>query len=169
MKTSTTSAQLVGMAGAILLALALFCPAAAADTVVATLDGLVAHPLTLSATDLAALPPTEIESTFETGHGPQTAHYKGVSLWSLVERAGLAVEPGNKRNSLHHYLLVTGRDGYGVILSIGEIDPEFEGKLALLAYEHDGKPEGADGLRLIVPGDKHGGRAVRDVVHVEVR
>jgi hypothetical protein len=37
----------------------------------------------------------------------------------------------------------------------------------IVAYAEDGKP--LDGLRLIVPGDKHGGRAVKDVVHIEVK
>jgi DMSO/TMAO reductase YedYZ molybdopterin-dependent catalytic subunit len=47
---------------------------------------------------------------------------------------------------------------------MGEIDPAFEGKQVLLAYEGDGK---AIPLRLVVPGDKRGGRAVKDVVRVE--
>ncbi len=157
------------LARLLLVLFVLFGRAAWADTPAATLDGLVDHPLTLSAADLAALPATEVDSSFQTGHGQQTGHFKGVSLWSLVERAGLAVEPGNRRNSLRHYLLVTGRDGYAVVLSIGEIDPDFEGKAVILAYDRDGKPEGGDGLRLIVPGDRHSGRAVRDVVHIEVK
>ncbi len=157
------------LAGAILLALVLLGQAARADPPSATLDGQVAHPLTLSASDLAALPATEVDSSFQTEHGQQTAHFRGVSLWSLIERAGLSVEQGNRRNSLRHYLLVTGRDGYAIALSIGEIDPDFEGKPVILAYDRDGKPLEADSLRLIVPGDKHGGRAVRDVVHLEVK
>jgi DMSO/TMAO reductase YedYZ molybdopterin-dependent catalytic subunit len=156
-------------AGGLFLALILFCGAASADSADAMLDGLVDHPLHLSTADLAALPPTELDITFQTGHGTETTHYKGVSLWTLVQRAGLSVEPGNRRNSLHHYVLVTGRDGYAVAISMGELDPDFEGKEVILAYARDDKPLGADGLRLIVPGDKHGGRAVRDVTHLEVK
>jgi hypothetical protein len=60
-------------------------------------------------------------------------------------------------------VLVTGRDGYAVAVAIGEIDPDFENKTILLV------DDGAEkGLRLIVPGDKKGGRAVRDVVRIEI-
>jgi DMSO/TMAO reductase YedYZ molybdopterin-dependent catalytic subunit len=151
------------------IALAVLCRTASADPAVVTLDGLVEHPLHLSEADLAALPAIELDASFQTGHGPETAHYRGALLWSLVEKAGLSVELGNRRNSLRHYLLVTGRDGYAAAISIGELDPDFEGKQAILAYARDGKPLDADEVRLIVPGDKHGGRAVRDVVHIAVK
>ena len=151
------------------IALALLCRTASADTAGVTLDGLVEHPLNLSEADLAALPATELDTSFQTGRGPETAHYKGALLWLLVEKAGLSVEPGNKRNSLRHYLLVTGRDGYAVAISVGELDPDFEGKQVIVAYARDGKPLDANEVRLIVPGDRHGGRAVRDVIHVEVK
>ncbi|HEX4081153.1 MAG TPA: hypothetical protein VHX61_19995 [Rhizomicrobium sp.] len=48
-------------------------------------------------------------------------------------------------------------------------NPDFEGKNVILAYAKDGKLAPADGIRLIVPGDHHGGRDVRDVVTIEVR
>ena len=65
---------------------------------------------------------------------------------------------------------MTASDGYAVVLSEGEVDPDFEGKTVLLAYAKDGKPlNPSDGVRLVVPGDHHGGRAVRDVVKIEVQ
>ena len=64
---------------------------------------------------------------------------------------------------------MTGRDGYSVALSLGELDPDFEGKAVILAYSKDGNRLSAqDGIRLIVPNDRHGGRAVRDVVAIAV-
>jgi hypothetical protein len=39
----------------------------------------------------------------------------------------------------------------------------------ILAYDRDGKPFDAGGFRLIVPGDKHGGRNVQNVVQIEVK
>jgi len=140
-----------------------------AETAKLSLDGLVQTPLSLSVADLASLPSTEFDTSFLTGHGAESAHFRGVSLWSLVERATLAFEPGKKRADLRHYLLVTGQDGYAVVISFGEIDPDFEGKQVILAYDRDGKNFDAGGLRLIVPGDKHGGRDVHDVVHIEVK
>jgi DMSO/TMAO reductase YedYZ molybdopterin-dependent catalytic subunit len=158
------------------VALILLGRAAAADTgsvtpggAGLTLDGLVDHPLHLSEADLAALPATELDASFQTHRGPEAAHYKGVLLWTLVGKAGISAKDGDRRDRLHHYLLVTGRDGYAVAVAVGELDPDFEGKKAIVAYEADGKPLAADEVRLVVPGDKHGGRAVRDVVHIEVK
>lgn len=149
-----------------ILALISFTACAEAGDLV--VDGLVQHEVHLAEADIAALPATELDASFQTGHGADTAHYKGVLLWSLVEKAGLALEPG-KRTSLRHYLLIFGRDGHAVAVSIGELDPDFEGKQAILAYARDGKALDGDEVRLIIPGDKHGGRAVHDVARVEVK
>jgi hypothetical protein len=92
-----------------------------------------------------------------------------VLLWTLLANA-VTVDGPEKGAQLRHTVLVTGSDGHAVALAIGELDPKFEGKSVIVATAKDGKPLGpADGLRLIVPGDKHGGRAVRDIVHVEVK
>ena len=57
-----------------------------------------------------------------------------------------------------------------VLLSIAELDPEFAGTQAILAVTRDSQPLSADeGVRLVVPGDKHGGRRVRHVVRIEVQ
>jgi DMSO/TMAO reductase YedYZ molybdopterin-dependent catalytic subunit len=152
---------------AILLLMLLMGRPATADGGTVIIDGLVQHPLTLSAADLAASPATELDNSFLTGHGSEAAHYRGVSLWSLIERAGLVAAPGDKRANLRHYLLITGADGYAVIVAMGEIDPDFEGKAVILAHARDGLPLGS--ARLIVPGDQHGGRAIKDVRHIEVR
>jgi hypothetical protein len=55
-----------------------------------------------------------------------------------------------------------------VVISTGEIAPEFGGKPALLAYKQDGTEQLETGLRLVMPGDKRGGRNVRDVVSITI-
>jgi hypothetical protein len=59
--------------------------------------------------------------------------------------------------------------GYAVALAIGELDPHYEGKSVILAYAGGDPPATAAQLRLVVPGDVHGGRSVRDVAAIEVR
>jgi hypothetical protein len=59
---------------------------------------------------------------------------------------------------LRHAIRVTAKDSYVVVTSTGEIAPDFGNKGALVAYERDGKP--LDGFRIVMPGDKHGGRDV---------
>ena len=127
-------------------------------------NGHAEHVLHLTAADLKALPQVSADVSFETGHGQESAHYTGALLWDIVGKAGITDEPGAKaKHHLQHALLVTGRDGYAVAVAIGEIDPDFENKTVLLV------DDGAEkGLRLVVPGDKKGGRAVRDVVRIEI-
>ena len=55
------------------------------------------------------------------------------------------------------------------VLTLAEIDPEFEGKRVILAYWRDGQPLPGGELRLVVPGDHRGGRSVREVVKIELR
>jgi hypothetical protein len=62
-------------------------------------------------------------------------------------------------------------DGYQVVLSGGEIDPNFGNAPMLLSWDQDGQPlAGDDGpLRLVVPGVLRGGRFVHGIVSIEVR
>jgi DMSO/TMAO reductase YedYZ molybdopterin-dependent catalytic subunit len=131
--------------------------------------GAIAKPLSLTAAELAADPLVTIHSSFMTGHGAESADYAGVPLWTVLQRAGL-VDGTAKGAHLRHGILVTGADGYGVLLSAGELDPEFAGVQVILAIRKDGQPlAGDEGVRLIVPGDKRGGRSVRHVVKIEVQ
>jgi len=161
---------------AILVALAISAstPASAADIAAnagaaIAISGRVQHPQILSPGDLQRLPPTQVQISFVTGHGTETGAYTGALLWTVLDNAGLVDEPGRNAR-LRHTFLVSGRDGYAVALSEAELDPDFEGKQVILAYAKDGKPlDAGDGIRLIVPNDRHGGRAVRDVAEVAVR
>jgi DMSO/TMAO reductase YedYZ molybdopterin-dependent catalytic subunit len=140
---------------------------AAADGSI-TIDGRVQKTEHLTASDLQALPPTSVSVSFVTGHGQETGTYTGALLWTLLD--GASIVDQDPKAHLRHTILVTGSDGYAVALSVGEIDPKFEGKSVIVAYARDGKPLGAaEGLRLIVPGDSHGGRADRDVVQIEAK
>jgi hypothetical protein len=65
--------------------------------------------------------------------------------------------------------MITGRDGYAVALALGEIDPHYEGKQIIIAYLGGEPSASMSSLRLIVPGDVHGGRSVRDVAKIELR
>ena len=140
----------------------------AADTGV-TIDGQVQTTGHLTLRDLQALPPTSVSVSFATGHGQESGAYTGVLLWTLLANASI-IDPDPKQHLRHTILVTSGADQYAVALSIGELDPKFEGKSVIIAYAKDGKPlDAQDGLRLIVPGDAHGGRAVKNVAHIEVK
>jgi hypothetical protein len=117
--------------------------------------------------DLRALPTTALTVSFETEHGQERASYRGVLLWTLLDHVG-AVDAAKPRAHVRQTVSATGRDGYTATLALAEIDPAFEGKQVIVAYDRDGTPLGDDHLRLVVPGDRHGGRSVRDVMRIDV-
>jgi hypothetical protein len=140
---------------------------AADKPAVLSLTGKVQHPQQFDLDQLRALPSQDVQVSFQTDHGDRQERYKGVLLWALLDQAG-GIDDTTKGAALRHVIKVTGSDGYLVVLSTGEIAPDFGGKQALVAYQRDDEAAGASGFRLIMPGDKHGGRNVRDVVTIDV-
>jgi DMSO/TMAO reductase YedYZ molybdopterin-dependent catalytic subunit len=132
------------------------------------LDGNVKHPQQFSADTLRKFPAEHVEVSFQTGRGIETSTYTGVRLWTLLGEVG-GIDDAAKGAELHHTISITGRDGYLVVISTGEIAPDFGGKPAMVAYEQDGEELRDKGLRVVMPGDKRGGRYVRDVVEIEVK
>jgi DMSO/TMAO reductase YedYZ molybdopterin-dependent catalytic subunit len=148
------------------IALSLAVSAAwAADPATVRIDGAVLHPQSFTVSDLKAMPPDTVEASFKTMHGDEHKRWTGILVTDLIKKAGMKND-GGKNAFLRHTLLVHGKDGYEVALSIGEIDPSAEAKRVILAYRDE-----ADlaGLRLVVPGDLHGSRQVHDVVEIEVK
>ncbi|BAY66496.1 hypothetical protein NIES22_66350 [Calothrix brevissima NIES-22] len=124
---------------------------------------------------------TEITVSFQTGSGPRTETYYGVPLWELINnpQAAGGLKPGNsgvnsKNSFLRQYVLVDATDCYGAVVAIGEIHPNFAAKTVLVAFEKKGSdgtvvPLIDDGFaRLVVPGDKAGGRYVSNVSNIFV-
>jgi hypothetical protein len=139
-------------------------PPAFGQSLTITASGEQTKPIDAGA--VKRLPPVEQHTSFLTGHGTEHATYTGALLWSVLENAGLL--GSDPRARLHQTVIVTGRDGYVAALALAEIDPEFEGKQVLLAYRRDDQPMPGE-LRLVVPGDRRGGRSVRDVVRMDIR
>jgi hypothetical protein len=121
---------------------------------------------------LEALPAVQLAATYTAGGGPVTDTYTGVSLWTLLDDAGLILDPTIKNDVLRQYVEAIGSDGYAAIFSLGEIDPMFGGQEDLVAYaDTDGQLglDSPDGFaRMVVPGDAAGGRYVSNLVALEV-
>ena len=150
----------------VLAALLCFPHAGGAQTV--SIGGDVDRPSRLDVSDLEKLPATTVETAFQTGHGPEHHVWTGALLWDVLSLTGLR-DAANARAKARHVISVKGRDGYVVALALGEVAPDLEGKTVVIAYRQDSDTTASRELRLVVPGDKHGARAVRDVVEVEVR
>ncbi|MEQ1951886.1 hypothetical protein [Mesorhizobium sp. CN2-181] len=148
-----------------------FSPAAMAQDATAKvntveLDGVGSAKILLDPKVLAQLPAVEEDVTFKTSKGPSSGHYKGVLFWDVL-KANKAFNGLGHNEELAKTFVVTGRDGYRIAFSVGEIHPEFGSTAMMIATEVDGKPFD-DGLRVIVPGDQRGARNVREVVRIEL-
>ncbi|WP_158745880.1 hypothetical protein [Acidisphaera sp. L21] len=124
-----------------------------------TPDGTTA---TMTTDDLAKLPAITLPVGFATEHGPRQAVFEGPLLWTVLDQAHAIAKGGPVR----HVVGITGQDGYTATLALGEVSPDFEGKQVIVAERMDGKQ--LDHPRLVVPGDKKGGRSVHDVIRIAV-
>ena len=117
--------------------------------------------------ELASLPAVQVQVPGGPGHGPPLRVFEGPLLWTVLGRAG-AIDAGRMHDQVRQTVLVTGRDGYTATLALGEIAPEFENKQVIVAERVDGQPLGPEHLRLVVPGDRRGGRGVHDLMRIAV-
>lgn len=132
-----------------------------------TVTGGAAKQVVLTAAELAALPSVTLSVSFKTDRGTMQARFTGPLLWTILANAH-AVDPQKPRGQVRQVVTVTGADGYAAAFAAGEISPAFEGKTVILAEQMNGKTLSPAHLRLVVPGDKYGGRSVRDVVGITV-
>ncbi len=125
-------------------------------------SGAVTKPMRFDLAALQALP-----ATTQTVGG---SAYTGVSLWHLLNTTtGLKLDSTVKNPSLSMYAVATGSDGYKALVSLGEIDPGFGNRTALIAYSVNGSLLDRNGVaRLVVPGDAKLGRSVSNLVSLEV-
>ena len=137
-------------------------------------SGAVTTPSTYDYSSLSALPSTTQIDSFGSGSGAQTHDFQGTSLWGVLNTSGIATNPAVKNDVLNKYVLATGSDGYKVVYSLGELNPNFGNKAALVAYAEN-KGTGyqplttTDGFaRTTAPGDVKGGRYVSNLVNLNV-
>jgi len=128
--------------------------------------GAVKQALTLSVDDLAKMPRATVRTM---SNGMETV-YEGVWLHEVLKKAGVPQGNELRGKALASYVLAEAQDGYQVVFSLGELDPEFIDNEILLADTANGKPLfGAQGrFRLVVPKDKPGARSVRMLIKLEV-
>src|SRR6202034_3639004 len=81
-------------------------PPAHSDSI--AIKGGVDHPRTLAPADLQHEPQTTVSISQHTGHGTLSGSFTGVSLWTLLQEAGVTMEAGKKNDVIHHTVTVTG-------------------------------------------------------------
>ncbi len=83
--------------------------------------------------------------------------YHGRSLLEVLEKGGLDVKTmAGEREAAAAVVVATGRDGYAVVFSVGELTSNRSNPKVYLVADKDGEPlpENEGPVRLIVYGDK---------------
>jgi hypothetical protein len=149
----------------VLLSGLLFAQAPA--TAVLAVQGDLATPLSLTADDLAKMPRETVSVPAPDG---SKIVYEGVTLLALLQKAGAPFGKQLRGKVLSSYVLAKALDGYQVIFTLGELDPDFGNESILVADKRDGKPlaDKQGPFRLVCPNDHEGARSVRMLQTLEV-
>jgi hypothetical protein len=99
-----------------------------------------------------------------------TASWEGVWLSEILKHAGVPLGRALRGKALTTYVAVSASDGYEVLFSLGELDPEMTESQILVADTANGKSliDEGESFRLVLPKDKQGARSVRMLTKIEV-
>jgi DMSO/TMAO reductase YedYZ molybdopterin-dependent catalytic subunit len=131
-----------------------------------SVTGAVRQPLTLTAADLAKMP----RASAKAANNSFGIVYEGVWLSDVLKKAGVPLGGELRGAALSSYVIASASDGYQVVVSLGELDPDLTDGQILVADTANGKllaPEGG-AFRLVLPKDKTGVRSVRFLTKLEV-
>jgi DMSO/TMAO reductase YedYZ molybdopterin-dependent catalytic subunit len=130
-------------------------------------DGEVAHPLKLSADELAKLPRQTVKAK---AHDGTESQYEGVPVVEILTKAGVPLGKDLRGKAMALYLVVEASDDYRAVFALAELDPGYSDRVILLADHRDGRSltqrEGP--LQIVVPGEKRYARWVRQVIRLRV-
>jgi len=162
-----THPRLGWVAIVLLFLCAALLPAQSTKQLDLAVTGDVPTPLSLTAADLAKMPRERVDVGEPAA---QTSTYEGVSLQEILKKAGIAFGPGMRGKALAGYVIAEATDGYEVVFSLGELEPDLGAQRVIVADKRDGKalPPDQGPARLVLPADKEGARSVRMLDKLEV-
>ena len=147
------------------------CPGGVANHF--TVSGEVTKQAVFYLNDLEQFLPAQQNVTYFAAGSVVTEAFTGVLLWDLLNKppvGGFVTNPTIKNDILHKVVIVSGTDCYQSVFGAGEFDPFFGGSQIMVAYATGGQSLGSAGFaRIVVPGDKAGGRFVSNIASIEVR
>jgi len=125
-------------------------------------------PSNLSLAEIRALPHVDVK--VHNGHTNTDETYSGVPLVVLLAKVDAPLGENLRGKALTNYVVVTGSDGYSVLLSLAEVDPMFHDGQIVVADSRDGQPLTTSGpYQLIVSEDKRPARWVRNLISIAVQ
>jgi DMSO/TMAO reductase YedYZ molybdopterin-dependent catalytic subunit len=124
-------------------------------------------PLTLKPADLTAMPRTTLTVKQPDGRG---VTYEGVLVAELLKRAGAPLGKELRGAAVASYVVASATDGYRVVFSLAELDPEFSGSEIMVVDRVNGEPLLPDQgpIRIFAPRDIAGARSIRMLERIEV-
>ena len=115
-----------------------------------------------SPAEFHALPHVNI--TVHNGHTGASETYSGVPLAALLGKINAPLGKDLRGAAMTSYLIATGSDGYSVVLSLAEVDPDFRDGQVIVADAKDGQSLAKNGpFQLIVSEDKRPARWVHNL------
>jgi hypothetical protein len=124
-------------------------------------------PVVFSRADLEGL---ALVSVTAADHSGAAVKFTGVTLKSVLEKAGITFGETLKGKRLASCLLVEAADGYRAVIALPELDPAFTDKQTLLVFQRNGKPlDDKEGpYRIVIPEEKRMARWVRQVTTLKI-
>jgi len=103
-------------------------------------------------------------------HSSLAVSFEGVTVRSVLEKAGVTFGESLKGKRLASCLLVEAADGYRAVIALPELDPAFAERQILLALMRDGKPlpEKEGPYRIVIPDEKRMARWVKQVTTLKI-
>jgi DMSO/TMAO reductase YedYZ molybdopterin-dependent catalytic subunit len=128
--------------------------------------GDVEREMTFTAEDLAKMQRAAVSNR----NNSDARAWEGVWLIDILKKAGVPAGPTLRGSALTTYVVVSASDGYRVLFSLAELDPEMTDSQFLVADTAGGRSFISEGesFRLVVPKDKQGARSVRMITKIEV-
>jgi Oxidoreductase molybdopterin binding domain len=156
------------MRGTIAMLLSVVTQGAVAQTKGTLTIRSAGHDSILSAAQLASIPRRDLRVAGD--NSTDSATMSGVSLWDLMQKAGLPAASASGRQRGSMYVRLKGSDGQSAIFGLVEIDPSFSKRTVLVADRRNRQPlDAVEGpWRAFVPDDLRHARWIRGLVLVEV-
>lgn len=125
------------------------------------IKGDVEKPLSLTLEDLRQMPRKTLKVT--NPHDKKEETYEGVLVTELLKRAGVPQGAQLRGAAMSTYVQADAADGYRVIFSLAELDPDFQDSDVIVADTLNGAPldDKTGPFRLVAPHDKRPARWVR--------
>jgi hypothetical protein len=120
----------------------------------------------ITTADLHAHAREPVDVPYVTTRYREVHHVQGVPLHDVLARVELRLDERCKMDHLNFVVLAFSEDGYRVVLSWAEIDPEFGACAALLATRYNGRLLSRP--TLVTPRDGRASRFVRGVCRLQL-